>query len=555
MSHKQALLNLIQGEVKDDPEILHHYSGDASAFRIVPEVVVLPKNTEDLKKLVNYVRERKESGDRSVSLTPRSCGTDMAGGDLNESIIMDVNAHMNNIIELKPGYAKVQPGLPYRFFEKEAFKMGRMLPSYPASKSIASVGGMVANNSGGEKSLRYGKTERYVEELKVILRDGNEYVFKKLNKVELDSKLSQDDLEGEIYREMYKLLDDNYEVIRKARPDVSKNSTGYSLWNVWDRENESFDLAQLFVGSQGTLGIVSEVRFRLVPTEKYSKMLVVYMHTLDRLGEIVNTMLEYGPTSIESYDDKTVELAIRYFPELVLIISKSENVFKIGYELLPDLWIVTRRGFPKMVIMTEFTGDAENAIDEKMRALQAALADYKVGVHSTKSKEESEKYWIIRRESFNLLRKKVKGKQTVPFIDDFIVKPAVMPGFLKDLQKIFDEYPGVSFPVAGHPGDGNFHIIPLMDMTDEKTRAIIPELTEKVFDLVLTYKGSLSAEHNDGLIRGAYLKRMYGEEVFNLFVRVKEIFDPHRIFNPHKKTDADLSYSMRFIKRDNEHSV
>ncbi len=141
MSHKQALLKIIQGEVKDDPETLHHYSGDASAFRIVPKVVVLPKSAEDLKSLVNYVREQKESGDGSLSLTPRSCGTDMAGGDLNDSVIMDVNAHMNNILELEPRHARVQPGLPYRVFEKETFKVGSMLPSYPASKSIASVGG------------------------------------------------------------------------------------------------------------------------------------------------------------------------------------------------------------------------------------------------------------------------------------------------------------------------------------------------------------------------------------------------------------------------------
>ncbi|MGE0369092.1 MAG: FAD-binding oxidoreductase, partial [Candidatus Dadabacteria bacterium] len=468
---------------------------------------------------------------------------------------MDVNAHMNNLLELEPRHARVQPGLPYRVFEKETFKVGSMLPSYPASKSIASVGGMVANNSGGEKSLRYGKTEKYVEELKVILRDGNEYVFKKLNRQELDSKLAQKDLEGEIYRQVFKLLDDNYDVIKKAKPDVSKNSTGYLLWNVWDREEGTFDLTQLIVGSQGTLGVVSEIKFGLVPVEKYSKMLVVYMHTLDRLGEIINTMLKYGPTSIESYDDKTVDLAIRYFPELVMIISKTESVFKLGYELLPDLWIVARRGFPKMVIMAEFTGDYEDRIDESMKGLEAALGEYNVGVHRTKSREESEKYWTIRRESFNLLRKRVKGKQTVPFIDDFIVKPAVMPAFLKDLQKIFDQYPDVSFPVAGHPGDGNFHIIPLMDMTDERTRKIIPELTEKVFDLVLSYNGSLSAEHNDGLIRGAYLRQMYGDEVFGFFKKVKDIFDPERIFNPHKKTDADLSYSMQFIKKDNEHSV
>ena len=479
----------------------------------------------------------------------------MAGGDLNQSIIVDVNAHMNQILDLKPEYAVVQPGLPFRFFEKETFKLDCLLPSYPASKSIASVGGMVANNSGGEKSLRYGKTERYVEQLKVILRDGNEYVIKKLNKEELDSKMAQDDLEGELYRKTFKLIDENYDVIKKAKPDVSKNSTGYSLWNVWDRESQTFDLNQLFVGSQGTLGIISEIKFRLVPTEKYSKMFVIYMHTLDRLGEIVNTMLEYGPTSIESYDDKTVDLAIRYFPELVIIISKTESVFKLGYELLPDLWIITTHGFPKMVMMAEFTGNDESEIDKRMSALQEALKDYKIGVHATKNAEESAKYWTIRRESFNLLRKKVKGKQTVPFIDDFIVKPAVMPQFLKDLQKIFDQYPDVSFPVAGHPGDGNFHIIPLMDMTDEKQRAIIPELTEKVFDLVHKYKGSLSAEHNDGLIRGAYLKQMYGETIFDLFARIKDIFDPHRLFNPHKKTDTNLKYSMQFIKKDNEHSI
>jgi len=555
LSHKEALEQLIKGEVKNDPETLHHYSGDASAFRIAPEVVVLPEDTDDLKKLVSYVKEQKESGDDSVSLTPRSCGTDMAGGDLNQSIIVDVNAHMNQILDLKPEYAVVQPGLPFRFFEKATFKLNCMLPSYPASKSIASVGGMVANNSGGEKSLRYGKTERYVEQLKVILRDGNEYVIKKLNKEELDSKMAQDDLEGELYRETFKLIDENYDVIKKAKPDVSKNSTGYSLWNVWDRESQTFDLTQLFVGSQGTLGIISEIKFRLVPTEKYSKMFVIYMHTLDRLGEIVNTMLEYGPTSIESYDDKTVDLAIRYFPELVLIVSKTESVFKLGYELMPDLWIITTHGFPKMVMMAEFTGNDESEIDKRMSTLQEALKEYKVGVHATKNAEESAKYWTIRRESFNLLRKKVKGKQTVPFIDDFIVKPAVMPQFLKYLQKIFDQYPDVSFPVAGHPGDGNFHIIPLMDMTDEKQRAIIPELTEKVFDLVLEYKGSLSAEHNDGLIRGAYLKQMYGETVFHLFARLKDIFDPHRLFNPHKKTDANLKYSMQFIKKDNEHSV
>jgi len=555
MPLKESLQELITGDVKDDQEILRYYSNDASAFRITPEVVTFPQDVEDIKKLVNFVSAQKKSGQNSLSLTPRSCGTDMTGGPLNDSIIVDTNRHLNRIIDIGSDYAITQPGVPFRDFEEETFKHGLMLPSYPASKSIAGVGGMVANNAGGEKTLRYGKTEDYVQQLKVVLWDGNEYIFTKLNQTELDQKLNQKDFEGEIYRKMYQILEQNYELIKSAKPKVSKNSTGYSLWRVWDREKQTFDLTQLFVGSQGTLGIISEITFRLVPVEKYSKIFVIYLKKFDRLAEIVNTILPCQPTGIESYDDKTLKLALKFFPQLALRISRTQNIFKVGLQMLPDFWIILRNGFPKLVLMVEFTADTLEEIDEKMGNLEKTLANFQIPMRRTKSQEESEKYWIIRRESFNLLRKKVKGKQTVPFIDDFIVKPEVMPEFWPKLNAILDEYPQLTYTIAGHAADGNFHIIPLMDMTDEKQRNIIPELSEKVFDLVLEFGGSLSAEHNDGLIRGPYLKKMYGEKVFELFHQVKQIFDPDDIFNPHKKTDADLEYSLRYLKMDNEHNV
>ena len=554
-SLKQSLQDLIEGEVRDDEGTLHYFSNDASAFRITPDVVVSPKHSGDLKSLVDFVREQRHLGHHSISLTPRSCGTDMTGGPLSESIVVDTNRHMNHIVEIDRDYAITQPGARFRDFDEETSKHGLMLPSYPASKSIASVGGMVANNSGGEKTLRYGKTEDYVRELEVILRDGKQYRFKKLSRADLERKLQLEDLEGDVYRRIHELLRDHYEVIQKARPSVSKNSTGYSLWRVWDREKGNFDLTQLFVGSQGTLGLISEINFKLVPIEKYSKMFVIYLNGLDQLPEIVNTCRDFRPTGIESYDDKTLKLALKFFPQLALLISKSQNIFKFAVQMLPDLWITVRHGFPELVLMVEFTGNEESEIDERLEKLEASLAPLRIATHRTKSQDESEKYWIIRRESFNLLRQRVKGKQTVPFIDDFIVTPEVMPDFWPKLKVLLDQYPELVYTIAGHAGEGNYHIIPLMDMTDERQRRIIPELSEKVFDLVLEYGGSLSAEHNDGLIRGPYLKKMYGEEVFGLFRQVKEIFDPDNIFNPHKKTDASLDYSMRHLKKDNEHNV
>ena len=171
------------------------------------------------------------------------------------------------------------------------------MPSYPASREICTMGGMVANNSGGEKSLHYGKTEDYVQELNVVLSDGEEYVFKAIGPEELEQKKLQNNLEGEIYRQMYALLEFNYELIQKARPNVSKNSAGYLLWNVWNRKR--FDLAQLFTGAQGTLGLITKIKFRLIKPKKYSGLLIIFLRDLEFLGEVVNLVNKSEPESFE----------------------------------------------------------------------------------------------------------------------------------------------------------------------------------------------------------------------------------------------------------------
>jgi FAD/FMN-containing dehydrogenase len=172
---------------------------------------------------------------------------------------------------------------------------------------------------------------------------------------------------------------------------------------------------------------------------------------------------------------------------------------------------------------------------------------YHVPTHLTKSPQETQKYWTIRRESFSLLRKHVRNKHTAPFIDDIVVRPEYLPEFLPKLNKIFEQYPHLIYTIAGHAGDGNFHIIPLMNLADPAERAIIPKLSDSVYDLVLEYHGSITGEHNDGLIRTPYVEKMFGSEVTGLFEQVKHILDPQNIFNPGKKVGGNLQYALDHI--------
>lgn len=556
MNLVNELKGLIEGEVRDDAETLRTYSTDASVFRIEPQLVVFPKNRQDLQKLVEFVSRHKSSYPQ-LSLTVRAGGSDMTGGPLNDSIIVDTTKHLNQVKEIAHQSVTCEAGVRYIDLAPKLASKGLMYPSYPASREYVAIGGMVANNAGGEKSLQYGQTVDYVQKLKVILRDGKEYEFAPLTKAEVEKKATQSDLEGEIYRKVYQLITENYQKIMAAKPAVSKNSTGYLLWEVFDEKAKKFNLAKLFVGSQGTLGIITEATLALRPIQPYSQMLVAYLKSLDKLADIVNKILEFKPTSLESYDDKTLKLALRYAPRLAHLISQEESLFKLAWQLLPDFWIMLKMGgLPKLVLMVEFEGEDPASLKQKVQELNQALGQFKLQTHIPRSDQEAQKYWTIRRKSFDLLRKKIKGKQTAPFIDDLIVKPEKMPQFLPELNRLLSPYQDrLTYTIAGHAGNGNFHIIPLMDFTKKENRDLIPEISQKVYQLVLDYGGSLSAEHNDGLIRSPYLKQMYGPEIFELFRQVKRIFDPQNIFNPHKKTDAELTYSMAHIKTDNEHLV
>ncbi len=549
MNIAEDLKKVIKGDVDASDEAREFYSHDASLFELVPEVIAFPKDADDVKSIVRYVIENKKD-DPSLSVTARSQGTDMSGAAINESIIMDTNKYMKRIWEVSSVSARTEPGVRYRDFEVETLKHGAYMPSYPASRELAGMGGIVNNNSGGEKSLKFGKTANYVSEMNVVLSDGNEYTIKPLKKAELVRKMSQGDFEGNLYKETFELLEKNYDVIKAAKPGVSKDSTGYHLWDVWDRDTGIFDLTKLFVGAQGTLGMMTEAKLSLVPEQKHTGLLVLFLHDIDKLGKLIPTVLKYNPVTFESFDDQTLWLSIKFLPSFWKMLG-TKRFIKLLFSLIPDgLQLI--HGIPKLILMVEFNGDTEEAVRKQIHDLHGELKHYRAryeinGFEETPTAGKSEKFWVMRRNSFQILRSKVKDKHTAPFIDDLIVPPENLPKFFPKLRKIIKKY-NLFATIAGHMGDGNFHIIPLMKIEDPKERAKLEPCMKEVNTLVLKYGGSVSGEHNDGMVRGPWLEAQYGKEVLDIFREVKALYDPQNIFNPHKKTDASWGYSFSHIR-------
>lgn len=522
------------------------YSHDASLFEVRPELIASPKDSDDVKALVRSVIKSRPRNP-ALSLTARSAGTDMSGGAINESIIVDFMKHFNKILHMSPTTARSQPGVYYRDFEKQSLKYDALLPSFPASRDLCAIGGMVANNSGGEKSLQLGKTDKYVTELKMVLSDGNEYTIRPLNKKELDAKMKQKNFEGDFYRKTYELIEANYDVIKAARPNVAKDSTGYHLWDVWDRESGIFDLTKLFVGAQGTLGLMTEAKFDLVKAPKHSGTLVIFLRDIKPLGKMINKVLQHNPAAFEGFDNYTLMLSFRLFFDFHKLIGWAETI-KLAIMLIPNA-LMLFRGIPKMVLLVEFNGDTADEVAQRVSDLRMDLAEFKHKAlfEEDETEAKSRKFWIMRRASFKLLREKVKDKHTAPYIDDLVVNPEHLPKFLPELRKIIKKYK-LFATIAGHMGEGNFHIIPLMKLEDPNERAKLEPSMKEVNDLVLKYGGSLSGEHNDGLVRGPWLEEMYGKRVVKLFREVKHIYDPDNIFNPKKKADATWKYSFSKVR-------
>jgi FAD/FMN-containing dehydrogenase len=540
-------------EVTDDESTLTRYSRDTSIFTRTPKLVAYPKSSQEASRLVEYVHGARSRG-ADISITGRSAGTDMTGGVLSDSIVAVFTKYMNHLFDTgrdphdtaNSGFAVAEPGMYYRDFEKiTREKLGMIYPAYPASRELCAIGGIVSNNSGGELNLRYGKTEKHVRQLEVALSDGSLTTVRPLTMNELARKELDHSLEGSIYTKIHALIKEHREEIERARPSVTKNSAGYNLWDVLDEKKGTFDLTKLIVGSQGTLALVTKAKLGLVKPKKHRSMLVVFMADLGILPEVVKRVLANNPESFESYDDKTFGLAVRFAPQMLMQMGLWDAL-KLGFAFIPDIWAVLWGGVPKLVLLAEFAEDASETALLKAQKTERELSDLHLTTRIARTEAAAAKYWKVRRESFALLRKNVRGRYAAPFIDDIVVHPSDYPKFLPELDALVSHHRFI-YTIAGHIGDGNFHIIPLVNMSGKEDRSEILELMPKVYALVQKYHGSITGEHNDGILRTPYLPLMFSPTMIELFKEVKNIFDPLGVFNPGKKVGGTLHDIERSI--------
>jgi FAD/FMN-containing dehydrogenase len=536
----------VKGDISFLEEDRERVARDTSLFYVKPELVVYPKNAMDISIVFEYANTKKKEG-LDIAVAMRSAGTCMTGGPLCYSIVLDTTRYMNHISGVTEYHATAESGVFYRDFEKQTLGAGWLMPSYPASRELAAIGGIVSNNSGGEKTLTYGKTENYVQSLDVVYANGKRDVLHAFSGDELTMKLNEDSEGGRIHKEMLALINDNYDTIMSAKPTVSKNSSGYYLWNVYNRDTGVFDLSKLIVGSQGTLAGVSSVTFTGVTPKTHSQMLVMFVPSTVHLGDIVVKMLTHKPETLESYDDHTFKIAMKFFKDIAL--RMGGNMFTLGFQFLPEFWMVLRGGVPKIILMAEFTGSSQEDVDTQVTKAYEDMKSFGLPIKRTHSESEAKKYWTFRRESFSLLRSRMQGLRTAPTIDDIVVHPTDLPEFLPKLDAIFkkDLYKDLIYTVAGHMGDANFHIIPLVDIHQKGITDVLHQLMDEVFDLVFQYRGSMSGEHNDGLLRTSYLPKMFSPEMITLFERTKTIFDPEGILNPGKKVRGDKDFAWSHV--------
>jgi len=555
---------------------LKKYSIDWSLFSVMPAMVVQPKNVTDIEKIVQFVLEHKKEYPE-LSITARAAGTDMTGGPLNHSIILDITKYLSGVKNITrvqgdvqksfyghpytiTGEAIVLPGTYYRDFEPKTLKQGLVLPCYPASKDLCAIGGMVANNGAGEKTLKYGQNKDFVKSLRVVLSDGHEYQFQPLTFSELTTEIAKADFLASVYQDIYTLVKNNWKIIQEKKPITSKNASGYYLWDVvqaesiasFEQGNGYFDITKLIVGAQGTTGIITEVTYKLVDVELAHDLLVVYIKDLAVIPKLVEHLMKFNLEMLEMYDDNTFKLGVKFFRDFL----KDKGFFgalRYGLRFLPELWMTLVQGIPKLLVLVEFSGNNERELHTIMRQAQTEMNALKLTSRRVERDVGEEKFWDFRHDSFKILTEHSKtsrtvgeGVRTVPFIDDIVVNPEYLPEYLPQLIKILDAHK-LLYTIAGHLGNGNFHIIPLMDIATIGDGKKILEISEQVYNLALEYHASLSAEHNDGIIRTPFLEKQFGKDIVVLFEQVKYIFDPQNIFNPGKKvhgTFEDIRKSL-----------
>lgn len=521
----------LRGEVLESKSALEYFSTDGSIFTLMPSAVVYPRNTTDVRKVARFSWQLAERG-KKLPITGRGKGTDQGGGALGEGIMMVTTAHMNKLLDMDSSSVTLQPGMLYGDLQRTLHSHGRFLPPYPSSIEFSTLGGAVANNACGEKTLKYGSTADYVKGLEVVLANGQVIRTRPLSKRELNKKKGQTDMEGDIYRAIDGLLLDNADLIDSAKPQVSKNAAGYALWDIRGPKG-TFDLSRLIVGSQGTLGLVTEITFNTESFSPDTHLITVFFDDLEKAAQAVASIDKLNPSAMEIVDHNLLEFIDQNHPH--------------GLSSLKD--VLGTEDIPKAVVLVEFDDSKTSVRKRKAKKALKSLRKLAIETRITTDPEEQEEQWKIRRSAAAVIWEGKGKKKALPIIEDGVVPVEKFPEFLHNAYALFDKY-NLKIAVWGHAGNANFHMQPFLDLDSTGDRQIVFKLMDEFYQMVIALGGSTCGEHNDGRLRAPYLKDLYGDETYELFRQVKQIFDPHGILNPGVKIDVDKNVVKKQVRRE-----
>jgi FAD/FMN-containing dehydrogenase len=517
------------GEVMTSTDARLYFATDGSILQLAPALIAYPKNENDVRKTARFSWQLAERG-RIIPITPRGSGNSQSGAAIGSGIMLVFPAHMNRITELdtKSNTVTVEPGINYGKLQQTLHTHGRFLPPYPASLEYSTVGGAIADNVSGEKSVKYGDTRAYVKSLRVVLANGEVIETGRLSKRELSKKLGLATFEGEIYRSLDTLLEEQHDQLQQLERSTLINNAGYYLSEI-KRRDGSFDLTPLFVGSQGTLGIITEAQ---LSTETHSTQTTLLMAKFDSLEHLQTTLLELR-------DLPTSPSAVEAVNEYVL-----QQVHELNPNQLKD--IITPP-FPAFVLLIEFDENDRKA-KKSISRTEKILANYAKDVQVATEPEQQQALWKVRQTTSTLLGHNVGLLRAVPLFDA-AVPPDRFREYLEGIYSLM-ETNNLKPAVWGHVGDASVQLQPMLNLGQVGDRQKAFRLLDDYHKQVIALGGSISASAGDGRLRTPYLEFMYGAELYSLLQKVKQIFDPYGTLNPGVKFGSSLDDIKGMVRND-----
>lgn len=524
------------GEVMSSLDARRYFSTDTSILLIPPSVIVYPRHENDVRKAARFTWQLAERG-RVISLTPRGSGTDSTGGAIGSGLTLAFPAHMNRILELdtKSGEVVVEPGINFGKLEQTLKTHGRYIPAFPSTLEYSTVGGAIAKNVAGEKSMKYGSISAYVKRLRVVLANGEVIETERLSKRDLSKRLGKATFEGEIYRAIDTLLEENHELIDSMRRPVAKNNAGYNLLSI-KGDDGSFDLSPLFIGSQGTLGLITEITLQTMP---YNPDTTLIMATFDE------------PENVQTAINSLV--GSKQLPSAIEIVNGDllEAVTEINPNLLKDLLTSSQAAY---VLFIEYDDISERTLKKNVHHARKMLEDLATSVQVETDPDSQQKLWKIRQSSSTYIAHNDGLKKSSPIISDSAIPPNMLMDHIETIKEIFRIANIKPVAIWGHAGDGILHLQPHLNLSQVGDRQKAFKLLDEYYNHVISIGGTIAGGRAEGRLKAPYLEKQYGTEVYALLKKVKQVFDPYDTLNPGVKFGTSIDDIKQSIRPDFSYS-